>query len=245
MLAQQYPNVYDGILACAPAINWAELFPASIWPAVFMELTRQFPFPCELDYLTNTSVAVCDGKDGVLDGIIADPDQCDFDPFSEVGHTFNCWDQNRTLSLSYAAASVINATWSGPRSSTGKSLWYGPNMGADLTGNTYGMGIGIAATACNGGTCVPVISSLYAPWIPLFIKKDPSFNQLNLTHEGYDKIFSASIKQYNSIIGTSKADLSPFKHAGGKLLTWHGLVSFSSLPSPSPSPTFQHNPQRY
>ena len=226
MLAQRFPDVYDGILACAPAINWAELFPASIWPAVFMQLTSQFPHSCELDYLTNASVAACDGDDGVLDGIIADPDQCSFNPFSMVGQSFNCSQEGATMHLSHAAASVANATWGGPRSSTGEFLWYGPDMGADITGDTYGLGVGIAATTCSSnGTCVPAISDLYAPWIPLFIEKDPSFNQLNLTHEAYDSIFHASIQQYESIISTNDPDLSAFRDNDGKMITWHGLAS--------------------
>ena len=230
MLAQRYPDAYHGILAALPAINWGQVLVSALWPALFMEWTGQFPHSCELDYITNSSVAACDGKDGVMDGISVNPDMCDFTPFDLVGKSFNCLQEGTMMKVSNAAASVANATFAGPRSTKGESLWYGPNFGTDLTGDTYGAGFGTAATTCSSnGTCVPVINNLYASWIPLFMERNPSFNQLNLTHEEYDYIFHAAVQQYDSIINTDDPGLSEFRDKGRKMLTYHGLVSLLYL----------------
>lgn len=47
----------------------------------------------------------------------------------------------------------------------------------------------------------------------------------------FARLFHASVQQYNSIIGTSDADLSDYGEAGGKLITYHGLVSRNSFSS--------------
>jgi hypothetical protein len=51
MLAQRYPEVYDGIVASAPAINWAEFLPALFYSQLVMNLMSKHPYGCELDAL--------------------------------------------------------------------------------------------------------------------------------------------------------------------------------------------------
>ncbi|RSL70914.1 hypothetical protein CEP53_001742 [Fusarium sp. AF-6] len=91
-LAQQYPSAFDGIIAAAPAINWAEFYINSIWPSFYMEVTQQFPRDCEVNEITSLAITACDKLDGVEDGIIGDVDGCrkKFDPFKQVGKSFNC-----------------------------------------------------------------------------------------------------------------------------------------------------------
>jgi hypothetical protein len=46
MLAQRYPDEYDGILAGAPAINWDRFIPAELWPQVVMQRELGGPIAC-------------------------------------------------------------------------------------------------------------------------------------------------------------------------------------------------------
>jgi hypothetical protein len=225
MLAQRYPTAYDGIAASAPAINWSEFAFGAFWPQLVMALLEEYPHPCEFDALTAAAVTACDSNDGAVDGIISDPESCQFDPYSLVGTTINCSDTGRDQQISVAAAQVVNATWAGAISSNGSFLWHGLNRDAALTGP-----LGTANTECDvNGTCVGKPASLVTDWIRLFVQKDPAFNVSNMTHAEFDRLFHASVQQFTSIIGTNDANLAEFRGAGGKLLTYHGLVSHLHL----------------
>lgn len=83
MEAARYPNDYDGIALGAPVQNVTGTL------AAFARVTQlQFPDPNSLVPLLQTAqynlissrvLAVCDGVDGIVDGMVADPRKCDFD----------------------------------------------------------------------------------------------------------------------------------------------------------------------
>ena len=230
MLAQRYPNAYDGIAASAPAFNWAQFIPATSWAQVMMGITGQFPPKCELDAITDAAVAACDPLDGVTDGLISDPDACSFDPFSMVGKAVNCTAAGEQATISHASADIANLTWTGPRKANGGFLWHGVGYQARLTGLGVPLGtsdLGYATTTCSSnGTCVGVPIGLGEAWLKFFVQKSPEWDYTMIhSVEEYTRLFQASVQQYDSIIGTSDADLSGYREAGGKLITYHGLVS--------------------
>lgn len=239
MLAQKYPDAYDGIAAAAPAINWAQFIPAASWAQVVMSITGQYPRKCEVDALTDAAVSACDPLDGVTDGLISDESQCAFDPFTLVGKTTHCPSTNTTMIISEAAATIANLTWTGPRKVNGDFLWHGVGHQARLTGADAPAGttsdLGYASTSCTAnGTCTGVSTGLGEEWLRLFVKKDAKWSFRDIANvEEYVRLFQAGVQEYNSIIGTADADLSLFRDAGGKLLTYHGLVS---TPPASPTP---------
>ncbi|KAK7422750.1 hypothetical protein QQZ08_009375 [Neonectria magnoliae] len=219
MLAQRYPDAFDGIVATAPAIKIPELFPSFYWPQVIMNELGEYPAPCEFAYLAKAAVNECDAIDGVVDGVISNMNDCHFDPFGSVGDVFNCSDTGKSVRLSRAAAIVANATWTGARSSDGRFLWYGNGYGSDFQSS---QGAGIAATDCSDGTCVGAPTALGTQWIQFFVEKNKSFDYNTISRRDFDRIFHESVAQYTSIIGTADPDLSSFRDAGGKLLVFHG-----------------------
>ncbi|WYZ38164.1 hypothetical protein EsH8_III_000078 [Colletotrichum jinshuiense] len=223
-VAQQYPNVYDGIMSAAPAVNWAEFYINSIWPIFYMENTQQFPLDCALNALTSLAVSICDELDGVKDGLISDPEACreSFDPFAYVGASFECSSTGSMLNITEAAAAVANASWTGPRFSNGKFLYDGFEMGSDLST--------IAPTNCTGEICAGVgLENLVWAW-QTFVAKDPNATLPKLTGGTFDTIYRAVKLVFASNLETDEADLSDFKNAGGKLITYHGLADQSISP---------------
>lgn len=79
---QTYPNDFDGVLAGSPALNFPSL---DAWSAHFYPI---FGDPGSPTFVSNALWAVvnqeimiqCDGIDGVVDGIIEDPELCRFRP---------------------------------------------------------------------------------------------------------------------------------------------------------------------
>jgi Tannase and feruloyl esterase len=221
MLAQRYPTAFDGIAAAAPAVNWAELFVAAHYPQQVMNELGIYPHPCELDALTLAAIKACDGNDGIIDGVVSDPDSCIFDPFSLVGNDLECGFAGAPKTISKAAAIVADAAWTGPKSSNGSLLWYSAGFEANMTGPAS-----LAGTVCSDdGTCGGHSLQLFTDWIRLYVKKDPWFDFTKMSRKDYEGVFRASVRDYSSIIGTNWPDLSEFDEAGGKMITYHGLVS--------------------
>ncbi|RKL11848.1 hypothetical protein BFJ71_g328 [Fusarium oxysporum] len=164
-LAQQYPSAYDGIIAAAPAINWAEFYINSIWP---------------------------------------------------VGKTFHCTSTRSKLKISRAAASVANASWTGPRFSNGKFMYPGYEIGTDLPT--------LAPTNCTGTVCKSGgEGSVEFAW-KTFVKKDMAATLKNATGRDFDTIYRHVKQIFASNLETNEVDLRDFRDAGGKMITYHGLA---------------------
>ncbi|KAJ3502450.1 hypothetical protein NLJ89_g8883 [Agrocybe chaxingu] len=224
MLAQRYPTAYNGIVASAPAINIPSFTPSLYWPQLVMNLLGKYPRNCEISTIADAAIAACDENDGVVDGLIADPDACDFDPFSMVGKIFNCSDTGAVMQISEAAATVANATWTGPISPDGKQLWYGMEKGTLIAG-TDGVASGIASTECSSnGTCTGQTSNSGAGWLLSTVLKDASFDLTNLTLVQYSWLMHISAVEWKSLWSTDEPDLTAYRNAGGKILSYHGLA---------------------
>lgn len=227
MLAQRYPDAFDGIVAGAPAVYWTETMFNMYWSQLYMTMIDQYPCGCEFEAITAAAVAYCDPLDGVLDDIVADSGVCleHFNVFSMIGTTVqDCAQTNSSVQISKGAAMVANTTWHGIHNLHGNILWPGFGVATDITSGT-------ASTICNDTQCSIDVSESYgipANWLQLFVAKDPEFDLANLQLDEFLSMFNESKRDYDSIIGTSNPDLTAFSHAGGKLISFHGLVSIQA-----------------
>lgn len=220
MLAQRYPNDYDGIIAAAPAKDWAEILISSLWGSFYMETSGNVPYGCELDELTRLAISCCDELDGVKDGIISYTEECKsrFNPLEHVGSTFNCLDTGKMIKISQAAADVATALYQGPKTSKGEFIWYGFEVGTDLKT--------LAPTTCTKDNCNATGAGGAAQVYKYFMDKNPVSNRTKLTYEEFDWLVLSLKEIFSSDVEANVTDLEAFKSAGGKMLTYHGLVSF-------------------
>ena len=222
-MAQRYPEDFNGIIGLFSAMNWNELAATMAWPAFVMDREGVYPAPCELDAITRAAIDACDSLDGLKDGLISRPDLCKFEARSVVGQEIDC--EGSRLTISQGAATVAQATWNGPRSSTGAFQWYGYLRGTNISGPASP-----ATTTCevdhNTGkrTCQATPNNIPQAWYNSWVLKNNSATIRNITHQQWDDLLHASKQEFESVVGTSDPDLSRFKRAGGKMLTWHGTL---------------------
>lgn len=225
MLAQRYPDAYNGIVAAAPAINWPQFFVAMYWPRFVMDKLGVYPHPCELEIIRDQAVAACDGDDGVIDLLITRPELCKFDPNTLVGRSFNCTSTGKKWKVSAAAATIAQKVWKGPEKTDKSPLWYGMDPSTALSG-----GSALAHTECtDDGVCTLKTIPLPIDWVKLFILKDPRANLTALTQTDYENILKDSVEEYSSFLATNNPDLAEFRDKGGKLVSWHRTIGASFL----------------
>jgi hypothetical protein len=216
MEAQRYPDDYDGILADAPAVNWDEFEVATLWPQVVMNNERTYLSKCEFDAFTNAAVKACDSLDGVKDGLVNDPSRCDFDPRRMIGTKVAC--DGKELTITEADAIVVRKIWDGPRTDSGKKLWSGVPIEADLSALA-----GLTKPDADGNVAGAPFQ-VPADWVKLWVAKNPALDISKITYSRFTRLFMQSQAEYDKVIGTDDPDLSGFRNSGGKLLTWHGLA---------------------
>lgn len=214
--AQYHPDDFDGILANAPAIHTPRISPGTFWASVVMG-NIVAPPQCVFGAYVDAILEHCDPLDGVEDGLITLPEKCDFDPHRAlVGTAVECSDTGFPVTITDEHATVISKVLQGPRSASGNQLFYGIPPGASFSGQ--------ANTRTVNGTTVPVPFGAGETWMGTFVAQDPSLDTASLTFEEYEALFDRSVELYTENLGTTNPDLTSFKGAGGKLLTWHGLA---------------------
>lgn len=222
-IAQRYPELYDGIIAAAPAIDYAYLSSYGFLGQQTMNELGEYPHPCEFDQITRAAITACDALDGVVDGVISSPNDCRdwFNPFEVVGETIEaCPQSNGTVVVSETAAKVVKALWEG-LTFEGELLYPGINPDANLTGDRNLRFL--ALTECQGGICIGLPPTAAPQWLSHPAAKDPNLDMSTLTRQEYDELVYSSNKEYSGLISMLDPDPSRFKKAGGKMITFHGL----------------------
>ncbi|KAI8941074.1 hypothetical protein NX059_002314 [Plenodomus lindquistii] len=217
--AQNFPDVFDGIVAAAPAINWPQFFAAGSYPGLALKEAEEMPHSCEYETLRLAALATCDGLDGLIDGVISYPDLCHFDPYTLVGSpATNCSSPPEPSTISRGAAAVMDSLWHGARTTDGTLLW--PTGGYESNLTTL-----LLPTTCySNGTCTSELRPLFGEWLRLFIAKDTNFDFQRMTRDEWEQGFRQGVREYSSILGMNDPDLTDLRKSGNKLLVWHGLA---------------------
>lgn len=216
MVAEKYAGDYDGVIAAAPAINIENFVPAGYWAGHIMDTLGVYPPTCEFEAFTQAAIDACDGLDGLKDGIISSPGLCTFDPTTIVGQTFDC--NGTAAQFTSDGATIIQAAWTGPSSDDGNIGWFGLNKDAAVA--SY-----YTATTCTSNqTCTAAPVGLFSSWILYFLAKNPDYTITNMTDAEFFSYLKQSQNEYHSLLSAASPDLSEFRAAGGKLITWQGLA---------------------
>jgi feruloyl esterase len=215
MEAQRYPEDYDGIIAGAPANYWTHLIANSIWVSRAMSEPGAHIPPAKLPAIEAATLAACDDKDGLKDGVIDSPDKCAFKPATLLckgGDSDTCLTAPQVAGLEKILGGIPGAKGQiYPGYVVGGIPGQG-GWGDWITGGAPGKSL---AYAFGNGFFSNVVHQ-NAAWD--FRTFDP------------DRDTKRADDEYASILNATNPDLGKFRARGGKLILYHGWSDAAITP---------------
>ncbi|KAJ7654853.1 tannase and feruloyl esterase [Mycena rosella] len=224
--ALKFPGDFDGILAGSPATDFNHLAGWLGWmshavgafnhslacvgllthlvgstdPSIANVDSPSFIPPALWEVVSAEILRQCDALDGLVDGIIAEPDNCDFLPdilACEGGPSSSC--------LTGPQLQALKNTYSPLLGTDGELIYprYSPGAEADS----------LAASVFGG-----IFGQLTADW--------ERYAVLNVTEHNFTDFGLADIARFDEVnpgdIESFELDMSEFRDRGGKFVTYHG-----------------------
>lgn len=247
LAVSNWPQDIDGAIVLYPA-----------WDAVSLDLygghiTQQmakpgaYPNEAKRQTLLDATLEACDGLDGVEDGLVSNPTECNevFDPAVATlnGISLRCAGgvdagdhclsdaQIQTFKVLNSPLTLTYPLASGETSYPGFNAW-GSDWGVpgdsplQLTVRTLALGTEQPASPMppvDGLTSSPpYISTFWDQWVRYFVTRDPGFNSLMLD-PAVPGAWQSRIVELSAIQEATRTDLSEFQAKGGKILMAHGM----------------------
>ncbi|MXY24328.1 MAG: tannase/feruloyl esterase family alpha/beta hydrolase [Acidobacteria bacterium] len=217
MSAQRFPEDFDGIAAGAPVLDFTNTQIGGIW---FSRAMREHPL--SLEQIASVGEAIyarCDAVDGLEDGLIDDPRQCDFDPAVDYPA---CDGADRDDCLTAGQRQTLAKIYGGVVS-RGEPYFPGQPLGAEL-----GDPLGSPAARVSGwgrwfvdpSSNTPLLETFGVTFMRYmaFTRDDPdwSLDQFDFDEDPY------RMDAIRGILDATDPDLSRFSAAGGRMITYHG-----------------------
>ncbi len=219
MEASRFPDDYDGIVSGAPAAVWTDLAMAMI-NSLQAQSPPGEPIRAEQAHLLQDEVLrQCDGRDGQIDGLVADPRQCRFD-VSKLA----CGVSSSSQCFSAPQLTALRRIYAGPHDRAGRPLTASylpsgsevgapsPTLGWDgyiLTGPSGRPQSGLLV----GGLLKDLVQTPFATPETFDFNTDPA------------RLKAAVAEDLDA-----KPNLRRFFDRGGKLILWHGWADAAIPP---------------
>lgn len=261
MFSQRYPGLFNGIVAGNPGMDLPKAAVAEAWDSqAFAAAARSnTPFgnpdlassftPAELAVVGTAILDACDANDGLVDGMVFNPQACRFDPrtLGPAG----------TGKLSAMQVTALQKVFDGARDSHGKPLYAGwywdPGIAADgwriwKIGPLFPAPGNTALNTTLGGGALPFIfttqpnsatggTALHGGTVITTAGPNPGFSGLNdafvpwVLSFNFDtdapKIFARDdtfTESAMDFMRTSATQYRRFREAGNKLIVYTGLA---------------------
>jgi feruloyl esterase len=211
MEAQRFPDDYDGIVAGAPVYNMLHLSASQLARQVetLKDPARRLP-PEKITLLADAVVNACDARDGLRDGLLADPERCSFD-----ARSLACKGGDGPACLTSSQVETVTRAYSTVRTRTGEPVYPGSARGFEP-----GLRMPDAPLELHFSP-FRYIGRQDARWDPMSFDLEADL-ALALKHGG--------------AIEATDPNLARFKARGGKLLLYHGWAD----PGPAPANTLAY-----
>jgi feruloyl esterase len=161
--------------------------------------------PSKLGIINDASVAACDARDGLKDGILNDPRKCHFDPAVLL-----CKGADSADCLTAKQVETVKNIYAGPRDSSGKLIYSGIEPGLERSWERF-------ITGTKPGNSHNF--DLAVPFVKYFVLNNPNYDYRTWN---FDEDLQSADKKLAPILNATDPNLGPFRAHGGKLLIYHG-----------------------
>src|SRR5262245_12383734 len=172
------------------------------------------PVPLDkLKIIADRVYAKCDGADGLVDGLIDDPRQCNFDPAKELPICAN--DVDGKDCFTSAQIRTLNVIYRGAESG-GKRIFFGQPLGAEIEAPSQGGAASIWANwiiARAGRTISYNFAETFFRYLA-FPKPDPNYDLKSFNLE----TDLPKLQAISGVLDAKNTDLTRFKARGGKIV---------------------------
>ena len=216
MAVQRNPNLFDGVIARAPAYNWVGFMGAFNRTAKALAAPGGAFSAAKTALLAKHVRDACDGLDGIVDGVVANPAACTPALVNVVALRCTGGADTGDTCLSDVQLAVVTS-WTTDAVFTGNSSFR--NAGWSLTGNEDDPGAW-AAWETGGGNVAGALQFLFQDTtVKNYLARDPAAN--SLTYAPWDQNPNA-LYALAALNDATNTDIRPFINSGGKLILWHG-----------------------
>jgi feruloyl esterase len=220
MLAQRYPDDYDGIVAGAPANDWTGVMLDFVWNIQAVMKPGAFVPADRAPAIQAAVISQCDTLDGVADGVIGSPQACTFNPEKLL-----CTGAESSACLTAPQIAAMRALYEGMHSRDGAVSFPGFTPGAEVgslpgsgwDGWIFGPKPGASTQARFGVGFMQGMVTGDARWQP---------GEFDFDHDA-----EPVIRKFGPILNATDPDLSRFAAHGGKLILFHGWADAAIPPA--------------
>ncbi len=211
ILAQRFPDDFDGIVAGAPVLNFSGTM---IGYTQTLQALAAAPIPyAKLQLLAEKIYAQCDEKDGVKDGLIDDPRKCQFCPSCDLPQCAAGTDKADCFTA--AQLSALEKVY-GDVKSQDKRIFPGWPVGAEIAGPNGRSGWDNWIIHEKGQPTIQVnFSETFFRYLAF---KNPNFKFADFDFEKDP----ARLEWIHNVLDATDPDLSQLQKRSGKLLMYFG-----------------------
>ena len=212
ILAQRFPNDFDGIIVGAPVLDFTGTMINYAWMGQGLAAG---PIPVgKLKLLAERVYAKCDGLDGLVDGLIDDPRRCDFQPARDLPRCAG--DSESPDCFTAAQLRALERIYGGPIVN-GRRLFPGFPVGAEVAGANGRPGWENWIVRDGDRTIGVNFAETFFRYMA-FPQVDPSYDWTKLDFEADPP----RMEWIRAVLDATDPDLTAFFARGGRILMYYG-----------------------
>ncbi len=212
MSALKYPEDYNGVLARSPVVNYQDINAVRM-PYIYASNTRAdgtaILTGADIPLIHKAAINACDEVDGLKDGLIDDPRQCDYDP-----SVLLCSGADDKDCLNAEQVGVLKKFYAAPTNAKGEVV--------------YPRGLEVGSEKDWTGFLVPRVAGekaysylIASTWLRYAaFDKDPG---AGFDWQAFDPARDRKkLDKMKALYDADGTDLRAFRDAGGKMIILHG-----------------------